>query len=38
MVEVRAPLDPELKAYLDALAAATKEPTRHVDAALRGYL
>ena len=37
-VEVRAPLDPELKNYLDALAAAAKEPSRHVDAALRGYL
>ena len=37
-VEVRAPLDPGLKAYLDELAAAVKVQPRQVDAALRGYL
>jgi 23S rRNA pseudouridine1911/1915/1917 synthase len=37
-VEVRAPLDPALKSYLDALAAALGVPMREVDAALRGYL
>jgi 23S rRNA pseudouridine1911/1915/1917 synthase len=37
-VEVRAPLDKDLKTYLDALAAAVKTPSRQVDAALRGYL
>jgi 23S rRNA pseudouridine1911/1915/1917 synthase len=38
LVEVRAPLDPALKAYLDALAAAVKVQRQQVDAALRGYL
>lgn len=37
-VEVRAPLDPALKSYLDELAAAVNVPPRQVDAALRGYL
>jgi 23S rRNA pseudouridine1911/1915/1917 synthase len=37
-VEVRAPLDPALKAWLDELAAAVKVQRRQVDAALRAYL
>jgi 23S rRNA pseudouridine1911/1915/1917 synthase len=37
-LEVRAPLDPALKSYLDTLAAALGIPIREVDAALRGYL
>lgn len=37
-VEVRAPLAPELLAYLQELAAATGCGAREVDAALRGYL
>ena len=37
-VEVRAPLDPELRAYLAALAAALEADPREVDAALRRYL
>jgi 23S rRNA pseudouridine1911/1915/1917 synthase len=37
-VEVRAPLAPELLAYLQELGAATGCAAREVDAALRGYL
>jgi 23S rRNA pseudouridine1911/1915/1917 synthase len=37
-IEVRAPLDAALKAYLHELAAAVKVRPRQVDAALRGYL
>jgi 23S rRNA pseudouridine1911/1915/1917 synthase len=37
-VEVRAPLAPELRAYLEQLAAAVECEPRAVDAALRGYL
>jgi 23S rRNA pseudouridine1911/1915/1917 synthase len=37
-VEVRAPLAPELRAYLSALASAVDTPPGAVDGALRGYL
>jgi 23S rRNA pseudouridine1911/1915/1917 synthase len=37
-VEVRAPLDAGLRAYLAQLAASAGVPARQVDAALRGYL
>ena len=37
-VEVRAPLDPALKTYLDVLAEALRVAPRQVDAALRPYL
>ena len=37
-IEVRAPLDPALRNYLNELAAGTDTETRKVDAALRRYL
>jgi 23S rRNA-/tRNA-specific pseudouridylate synthase len=37
-VTVQSPLDPSLKAYLDAIAAALRVAPREVDASLRPYL